>query len=215
MKSIESTYLTALCLRQELLFYRDAYSGKGVLFFELFMKLKPLLIALTNTKEFIDGISFYVRDNENIRNKRKQITQRLECCRYLRNKICGHLDDEFCEMAKKWAPASLLKLESFDSPELNIRWSVNMFTKALIESAINSFRIDNPTQSFFSSEIDILYPPNNVQLMNFIEVANENCIQLLSDIADHLRPNINFYNGVDGAMDAIKEAAKMDFGTKE
>mgnify|MGYP003313595569 CR=1 FL=1 len=83
---------------------------------------------------------------------------------------------------------------------------VDFFIKALIESAINSYRIDNPTQSFFCSEIDILYPPNHKEFMDFIGYVNEKNIQLLSNIADHLRPQIKFHDGLKGAFDAIKEA---------
>ena len=110
MKSIESTFLTTLYFRQELLFFRGVYQSKSIGFFDFFMKLKPHLIALNNSKDFIDGVSFYIKDNETILKNRKQITLHLECCKYLRNKICGHLDDTFCEMAKKWEPTSLYKL---------------------------------------------------------------------------------------------------------
>jgi hypothetical protein len=178
------------------------------------MKLKPHLIALNNSKDFIDGVSFYIKDNEMILKNRKQITLHLECCKYLRNKICGHLDDTFCEMAKKWEPTSLFKLSPDITPENEIKYRVDFFVKALIESAINSFIIDNPTQSFFASEIDIFYPHNYKEFMDFIGYANESTIRLLSDIADYLRPQIKFHDGLKGAFDAIKEAADMDFGSK-
>lgn len=215
MKNIESTFLTTLYFRQELLYFRDIYNSNSIGFFDFFMKLKPHLIALNNSKDFIDGVSFYIKDNETIRQNRKQITQHLECCKYLRNKICGHLDDAFCEMAQKWEPTSLFKLSPDTSREDENRVRVDFFIKALIESAINSYRIDNPTQSFFCSEIDILYPPNYKEFMNFIGYTNENIIHLLSDIADYLRPQIKFHDGLKGAFDAIKEAANMDFGSKK
>lgn len=214
MKSIESTFLTTLYFRQELLFFRGVYQSKSIGFFDFFMKLKPHLIALNNSKDFIDGVSFYIKDNEMILKNRKQITLHLECCKYLRNKICGHLDDTFCEMAKKWEPTSLYKLSLETPREDENKLRVDFFIKALIESAINSYRIDNPTQSFFCSEIDILYPPNYKEFMDFIGYVNEKNIQLLSNIADHLRPQIKFHDGLKGAFDAIKEAADMDFGSK-
>ena len=51
--------------------------------------------------------------------------------------------------------------------------------------------------------------------MSFIGYINENIIQLLSDIADHLRTQIKFHDGLKDAFDAIKEAADMDFGSKK
>ena len=214
MKSTESTYLTALYFRRELLFYRDAYQNKSIGLFDFFMKLKPHLIALNNIKDFIDEVGLYIKDNETILSNRKKVTQHLECCKYLRHKICGHLDDVFCEMAKKWEPTALLKLPLSEHPEYERMWRVDMYTKALIESGINSFRKDKPSQLFFSDEIDIIYPPNRKQFMDFIGFTNETCIQLLSDIADHLEPNITFYDGLTDALEAIKEAAEMDFGVK-
>lgn len=50
--------------------------------------------------------------------------------------------------------------------------------------------------------------------MDFIGYVNEKNIQLLSNIADHLRPQIKFHDGLKGAIDSIKEAADMDFGSK-
>lgn len=215
MKSIESTYLTSLYFSQELLHFRDAYQINSIGFFDFFMKLKPHLIALNNSKDFLDGVSFYIKDNKTICSHRAQITQHLECCKYLRNKICGHLDNEFCAMAQKWEPTSLLKLSSDILPEKERRGRVELYVKALIESAINSFRIDNPSQSFFNNEIDIFYPPSYKEFMNFIGYTNDNTIQILSDIAKHLQPQINFYDGLEGALNAIYEASQMNFGSKK
>lgn len=51
--------------------------------------------------------------------------------------------------------------------------------------------------------------------MNFVGHVNEKNIQLLSDIADHLRPQIKFHDGLKGAFNSIKEAADIDFGSKK
>ena len=50
--------------------------------------------------------------------------------------------------------------------------------------------------------------------MCFIKFTNEHCIQLLADIAEHLRPKIHFYEGLEDAVDAIKTAAELDFGVR-
>lgn len=117
-------------------------------------------------------------------------------------------------MAQKWEPTSLLKLSSDIPPEKERRGRVELYVKALMEVAINSYRIDNPSQSFFNNEIDILYPPNYKEFMNFIGYTNDNTIQILSDVAEHLKPQINLYNGLEGTLNAIYEASQMNFGSK-
>lgn len=214
MTSVESTYLTALYLRQELLFFRDNYQNKSIGYFDFFMKLKPHIISLYNSKVFLDGVGIHIRDNETICSNKRIITKHLECCNYLRNKVCGHLDDEFCEMAKKWEPSTLMKWPQKANTADEKRGRVDLFIKALMESAFNSFIADNPTQTFFSGEIDIFYPPNYKEVMCFIEFTNEHCIQLLTDIAEHLRPKIHFYERLEDAFDAIKTAAELDFGVR-
>ena len=50
--------------------------------------------------------------------------------------------------------------------------------------------------------------------MNFIGYTNDNTIQILSDVAEHLKPQINLYNGLEGTLNAIYEASQMNFGSK-
>lgn len=176
MKSIESTYLVCLYIRQELLYFKHIYKTQSIGFFDFFMRLKPQLISLNNCKDFLDDVGLYIKDSESIVKQRKSISLHLECCKYLRNKVCGHLDDMFCEMALVWTPVVLSKLSDKVSLENQRRGRVDYFVRSLIESAINSYQEDNPGQQFFHGEIDMWYPDNCREFMSFITDCNDSCI---------------------------------------
>ena len=83
----------------------------------------------------------------------------------------------------------------------------------MIESAINSYIVDVPHQTIFNSEIDLFYPPDYIELTNFIKDITCLSISFMDMFSKVLEADIEFYDDKD-LFEAYKEAGLMDFGIK-
>ena len=90
-----------------------------------------------------------------------------------------------------------------------------LLAKSVIESALNSYQKDYPSQIIFKGEIDIMYPPDFQELMAFIGNTNEMCISILEKLSNCLKPRITFYKNLKDIIPALIDAGEMEFGTKD
>ena len=209
------TYVTCIFVKQQLLFFRTAYDKLSIGAFDFFTRLCPHLVALNNFKDFADKSSVYLKGNKELQKLRKSLTPKLEFVKYIRHRICGHIDNDFIEQAIKWTPQILMDISKDNDLQKCHLWIAELFAKSLIESAINSYQVDNNNQKIFSGEIDIMYPPNIKELMTVIGETNEKSIQFLELLSDVIKPHIHFYTDMKDILPALIEGGEMNFGTKE
>ncbi len=213
-KKIQLDYVACLYFKRELLFFRQAYDNPSNSIFEFYIKLKSHLISLKNFKDFIKEKSVLFKDRAELNAQKKGLNQLLNCAEYLRNKICGHVNSFFIEQAVTWSPEILSNVEGNVPQEQVEQYRTELFIKSLIESGINSYRIDFNDNTIFPSEIDLLYPPDLEKLMTFIRNVNEKSIQLLDQLIALTKNDVHFFDGIEEQLKAISVAAKMDFGTR-
>lgn len=187
--------------------------SKGV--FDFYTRLNPHLVALNNFKDFIDKSSLYLKGNNALLSLRKSLTPKLEFVKYIRHRICGHLDDIFVEQAIKWTPQILMDVSKDHDLKTQHYWIAESFAKSVIESAINSYQVDHKNQDLFQNEIDIVYPPNFRTFMTVIGDTNEESIRFLELLSNQIQPKIHFYEDIRDMLPALLEGGEMEFGTKQ
>ena len=206
-------YMEGVFLKQELLRFKDAYSVQFKGFLDFYGRLSFHLIALNNFKDFSDRIN--IQNSVELQSLRKDLTNKLECIKYIRHRICGHLDWDFVEQAIKWDPMLLIDYRESDSKEKSHAFIADMFAKSVIECAINSFQKDNPSNKVFHGEFDMAYTPNYKEFASFIEYTNEKAILFLNLLIELRMSSIHFYDNLYDALPALKDAGQMEFGTKK
>lgn len=206
-------YIEGVFLKQELLRYKDTYSVQFKGFLDFYSRLSTHLVVLNNFKDFSDRIN--IQDSVELQSLRKELTCKLECIKYIRHRICGHVDWDFVEQAIKWDPMLLIDYRESNDKERSHAFIADMFAKSVIECAINSFQKDNPSNKVFHGELDMAYPPNYKEFESFIEYTNEKAIRFLELLIELRKSNIHFYDNLYDALPAIKEAGEIEFGTKK
>lgn len=213
-KNAES-YSFCLLIKAELVSYKNRYQDKFYSFFEYYIFIKNCFITLKNFKDLIQKSSKLLLGHSELLLIRKNLTSKLECIEYMRNKICGHIDDDFVRFAIMWNPHILIEIpKEKKEEELDDIWRVELLSKSMIESAINSYIVDVPNQTIFTSEIDLFYPPNYTELSNFVMDIINTSLSFLEMFSKILEKDINFYDK-DNIYEAYKEAGLMDFGIKQ
>ena len=214
MDNMVIAYVKSLFIKQQLLYFRGSYNEPSKGCFAFYTKLSPHLIALNNCKDFIDTVGFFIKEDVDLQHLRKSLTPQLECIKYIRHRICGHIDDVLAEQAIRWTPQVLMDTGTIQESGKKDYYVAELFAKSIIESALNSFQKDFPNQTIFKSEIDIMYPPNYRELMTFIGEANEHCISFLEKLSNILKPSVTFYKDLKDSIPALLEAGEMEFGTR-
>ena len=212
--NIQLDYVACLYFKRELMFFHQAYDNPSIPFFDFYFKLKPHLVSLKNFKDFIKEKSILFKDHVELNAQKKELNPLLNCAEYLRNKICAHVDSLFIEQAVTWTPQILSNVEGHVPHEKLELYRTDLFIKSLIESGVNSYRIDFKDNTIFPSEIDLMYPPDFKKLMTFIGNVNEKSIQLLDQLIVLTESHVHFFDSIEEQLKAISVAAKMDFGTK-
>ena len=213
-KNAES-YSLCLLMKAELVSYKNSYQDRFYSFFEYYTFLKNCCITLKNFKDLIQRSSKLLIGHSELILIRKNLTPKLECIEYMRNKISGHIDNDFVRFAIKWNPHILIEPPKEKKEEgLDAIWRVELLSKSMIESAINSYIVDVPNQTIFTSEIDLFYPPNYIELSTFVIDIINTSISFLEIFSKVLQKDIEFYGNND-LYEAYKEAGLMDFGIKK
>lgn len=212
-KNIES-YFLCLLFKAELTTYAMRCKKKFYSLFEYYTFLKSCFISLKNFKDFIQKSSKQLVGHQELLVIRKTLTPKLECIEYMRNKICGHIDDDFVNFAIKWNPHMMAEAkEDKDYQGKDEMFRIELLSKSMIESAINSYIVDVPTQTIFKSEIDLFYPQNYMELTTFIKDIISLSISFTDKFSKVLETDIEFYDDK-SLFKAYKEAGLMDFGIK-
>jgi hypothetical protein len=146
-----------------------------------------------------------IKDNEDLLKKSKSINRKLEFVNHLRNKICGHLDQNLLIKAAQWEP-QIFRTEINDNKEIQL----SLAYKTLIESGINSFIDNESNQKVFNTKIDLFLPHNQRMFFNYIDELNKNTIDFLSSIITLLENQLEFWDDIK-LMEMARKAGKTDF----
>jgi hypothetical protein len=211
--NIESYFLCIL-IKAELISYDKRFQKGFYSLFEYYTHLKSCFITLKNFKDLIQKSSKLLIGYQELLNIRKDLTAKLECIEYMRNKICGHIDDDFVRFAIKWNPHIMVEIKEDNKGKgLEEIWRVELLCKSLIESAINSYIADVPNQTIFKSEVDFFYKPSYTGFSSFVIDVIIASISFTEMFAKVLAKDINFYDEIN-LKEAYKEAGLMNFGIK-
>ena len=212
-KNTES-YFLCLLLKKELESHRNRYKRKFYSTYDFYIWIKQSFITLKNFKDFIQKSSKLLAEYNDLLELRKQLTPGLEFVEYVRNKICGHIDDNFIKYAIMWNPHVVEKSKSNENNKsTDILLRVELFAKSLVESAVNSFIVDVPKQSIFKSEIDFFYTPSYIKLRIIIVEIINTAIEFIDNFSSKLEKDIVYYDDNE-LINAYEIAKIMDFGTK-
>ena len=213
-KNIESYFLCAL-IKTELISYDKRFQKGFYSLFEYYTHLKSCFITLKNFKDLIQKSSKLLIGHQELLNIRKDLTAKLECIEYMRNKICGHIDDDFIRFANMWNPHIMIEVKEDNKGKgLEEMWRVEFLCKSLIESAINSYIVDVPNQTIFKSEVDFFYKPSYTEFSAFVIDVISASISFIELFSNILNKDIKFYDD-SNLKEAYKEAGLMDFGIKQ
>lgn len=200
--SLKVLYLRSLLLLDEIKYYDVQLRVDPI------NRLRLIRLCFIPLNIFSESLKHYnhwlVGKDELIKDKR-EISKNLEFVKHIRHKISGHLDDDVLSKASEWAPYIFS-----ENLQKNSEVQLLLCYKSVIESAINSFLDDNGKQKNFGTEIDLFYPPNSDQFLNYLEKTNTGCIRFLEKIASYLNKEIYYHTDEEGLALAF-QAGNVDF----
>lgn len=116
--------------------------------------LKAALISLGDLTDLESQLRSFYRDHPDLGEAMKCLEGDLRFAKYLRNVFAGHLNDDLIAKTYEWRP----ELRSLpEIRELNGTIMLNLF---VLETAINTYVAADGSHGMFSSETDLVYPPD-------------------------------------------------------
>ena len=111
--------------------------------------------------------------------KTRKLRKNLVFANHFRNRGIGHLNETLLKRAVQWSP-QLFYEESKENEEFQLVEA----QRTIIESCINSFIDKDGIQKIFSTEIDLMYPPDAKVFFTYLsEVVNETISWLSGAVA--------------------------------
>lgn len=118
------------------------------------LPLKAVLMALGNLIDLQGPLRLLFRGEPLLAEKVKRLERDLQFAKYLRNVFVGHINQDLLAKAYEWRP-ELRNLPNVR--ELNGTFVLNLF---VLETAINTYVAPDGSHGMFSSETDLVYPPD-------------------------------------------------------
>ena len=116
--------------------------------------LKTALMSLGDLSDLESQLRSLYRDHPNLGEAMKRIEVDLRFAKYLRNVFVGHLNDELITKTYEWRP------ELRNLPKIREANGTIMLNLFVLETAINTYVATDGTHGMFSSETDLVYPPD-------------------------------------------------------
>lgn len=200
-------YVRVLIIRADIDKNGLAYSKAAEIndLIECFRLLKNGFLAYSTLGELLKTFSKYTNGNEDLSQKMKRLRNKLDFMNHLRNKCTGHLDDILIDKAIQWEP-SLFTKQVVESEH-----HIYLIYKTLLESAINSYMDENGGQKYFHMEIDLFYPPNWNDFINFMAESQVDSMDFLDDLLSEIKKNLRLIDDRDDLFLQAAIASKTDF----
>ncbi len=194
-------YLRSILLLDEIKYYDAQLRSNS----STINQFRIIRLCFTPLYTFLDSLRHYniwLADKNELLSEKREIAKKLEFARHIRNKIGGHLDEVVIQKATEWEPSIFAEcvIEKTDIQLI-------LCYKSLIESAINSFLDNNEIQKNFGAEIDLFYPPNNKQFLEYLERTNTGCIKFLEKVIASLNKEIKYHTAKEAVLLNVKAGA--------
>jgi hypothetical protein len=129
-----------------------------------------------------------VKTDEELVARTKKLRSDLEFVVHVRNKGVGHLDKELLRRAAQWEPHIF-----HESTRVETEFATMLCYKSLLETSINSYQTGRLGKKPFSSEIDLLYPPNAKEFFSFLSRIVNESIAWLTDVRNLVNMEIEYH----------------------
>lgn len=179
-------YLSARILQADLVAVDAHFSEYGISDMKAVICVKNALIALANLVDFERSIRGHYAEHRELSAGFTAYQKQYEFSKYLRNKFVGHIHSDLIEKAVEWNPR--LRYIAARMDESQIMLLANLF---LIETAINTYVDQDGKHRIFESETDLMYPPDWMRFLDFLEKTVRSAIQYLAELCATLNNNLD------------------------
>lgn len=149
------------------------------------LHLKSALVTLANVCDFENSIRSSYTDYAEPSSVFKPLQKQFEFAKYLRNKFIGHIHPELLTKAVEWQPMLRNLLPSVSDP--NTMLLVNLW---LLETAINTYVEADGIHKVFTSETDLMYPPDWDRFARFLRSTIQGGIEYVRLLQEHWVPKL-------------------------
>ena len=140
--------------------------------------VKTALMALGNLADLEGAMRSLYRDAPQLAEQTKALETDLQFAKYLRNVFGGHLNETLMAKAYEWRP-ELRMLP--DIRELNGTVMLNVF---VLETAINTYVAPDGQHGMFSSETDLVYPPDMERFCTWLSTTVRAAIRICDALGE-------------------------------
>lgn len=140
--------------------------------------VKTALMALGNLADLESAMRSLYRDAPQLAEQTKALETDLQFAKYLRNVFGGHLNETLMAKAYEWRP-ELRMLP--DIRELNGTVMLNVF---VLETAINTYVAPDDQHGMFSSETDLVYPPDMERFCTWLSTTVRAAIRICDALGE-------------------------------
>lgn len=137
--------------------------------------LKQALISIANLVDFERTMRVIYSEHRNLSSIFNQMSVEYEFAKYIRNKFVGHIKMDLLTKAIGWKPELRYLLHKTNNPEVMFLYNI-----WILETTINSFVDSNGKHRIFSSDTDLIYPPDYQRFINFINKTIKSAIEYLN-----------------------------------
>lgn len=150
---MEKRLVKSLIIRNDLAEAKSEISRKG--FILSIAHVKAAFLAFHDLWEFEKSIRSMYADHRELSSLFDKCRANVEFFSYLRNKFTGHIIDELIDKTLEWRPEILLTLDQDHGADI-----ILIYNLCLLETAINTYVNSEGNHKVFTSEIDLMYPPD-------------------------------------------------------
>lgn len=177
--------LQANIYRADLEIVDSHFSAIGITDLTGVLHLKSALVTLANFCDFELTVRPSYRVHPEPSAIVKPLRKNMEFSKYLRNKFVGHIHPDLIAKAIEWQPILRQMATDLDDPKAMLM--VNLW---ILETAINTYIDADGRHKVFSSETDLMYPPDWKRFLEFLESTVRGGICYLKALQELWGPNI-------------------------
>lgn len=177
--------LQASIYRADLEIVDSHFGAIGITDLTGMLHLKSALVTLANFCDFELTVRPTYGEHPEPSAIVKPLRKNMEFSKYLRNKFVGHIHPDLIAKAIEWQPMLHHAATNLDDP--NAMLMVNLW---ILETTINAYIDANGKHKVFSSETDLMYPPDWERFLAFLETTVRGGIYYLKTLQEIWGPNI-------------------------
>lgn len=198
--------LQAAVHRADLVVVDSHFAAIGISDSTGLVHLKAGLIALANVADFEASVRPTYKIHAEPSELLKPLRKKVEFAKYLRNKYVGHIHPELIGKAIEWQP--MLRHAVRDLADPKVALIVNLW---LLETAINTYVGANGEHRVFSSETDLMYPPDWARFLEYLETTIRGCIGYLEKFTEVWSSQVLPANAETFNLELALKAGKTEF----